>query len=600
MSERMMIMRYFDSNTGILISDSSRPLLSGKADDESLRKTLSHCILSASGWRAVMAASGDEEDSTEETSEEMLLIAAAAAAAFFDYLGMERPRIVMGCDARPTGRLLSEAVRRAFIAKGAILTDIHISSAPEIMAFSHSFDGFFYISASHNPVGHNGYKFGVLGGVLPKEEMDGIIPSFRQSIEHEGAAAELRALVERAPEEEVDRVLKEHDRAKRKALSVYESFVMRTARVNEPFSLPFGVVIDFNGSARAASIDIPFLRRHDAALWAMNSEPRQIAHAIVPEGENLEYARKALEERHRKDPSFIIGYMPDNDGDRGNFVYIDRKGKARILSAQTVFALVAAIEIAHDTAEGKKRIAIAINGPTSLLIDDISARLGAKVFRSDIGEANVVTLSASLRSRGYTCRVCGEGSNGGNITYPAKVRDPLNSLMTFAKLWSVDGLYAFLMEKLGKHPEDTPSLSSLVDALPSYMTTSAFSSDAVMHIRSTDYNRLKAEYEKLLSSEIDRMMEGRFSSWEERQYEGSEESIGMGTEYRAPDSTGGLKVQFYGSDGKAEAYLWLSKSRTEPVIRTMVDIKGSDKSLHDTLLEWQHSLVERADEASRA
>ena len=99
MSERMMIMRYFDSNTGILISDSSRPLLSGKADDESLRKTLSHCILSASGWRAVMAASGDEEDSTEETSEEMLLIAAAAAAAFFDYLGMERPRIVMGCDS---------------------------------------------------------------------------------------------------------------------------------------------------------------------------------------------------------------------------------------------------------------------------------------------------------------------------------------------------------------------------------------------------------------------------------------------------------------------------------------------------------------------
>ena len=40
------------------------------------------------------------------------------------------------------------------------------------MAASHRYDGFFYISASHNPIGHNGYKFGVNGGVLSKEEID--------------------------------------------------------------------------------------------------------------------------------------------------------------------------------------------------------------------------------------------------------------------------------------------------------------------------------------------------------------------------------------------------------------------------------------------
>lgn len=589
-------MKYYDKNTGLFIEDTGSTLLYGKATDESLKTTLSKCILSASGWRAVMAESGDEEDRRENVSEEMLLIAAAAAAAFFDYLKMESPRIIMGQDARPTGRLLSAAVRRAFIAKGAILDDIGISSAPEIMAASHRYDGFFYISASHNPIGHNGYKFGVNGGVLSKEEIDKVIPHLKEMIETEGAADNLRKLILGASDEGLCNVLRGHNTAKRNALETYRSFVIRTAKTSEPFSLPFGIAIDFNGSARAASIDKQFLRKHDAKLWMINSEPGEIAHAIVPEGENLEYVRKELESQYKKDESFVLGYMPDNDGDRGNFVYTDKHGKAHILSAQTVFALVALIELSYDSMRGKKKIAIAVNGPTSLLIDDIATKLGAEVFRSDIGEANVVSLSEKLRAMGYTCRVCGEGSNGGNITYPAKVRDPMNSLMTFAKLWSVEGLYQFVMERLGKKADDKPSLHSVISALPKYITTSAFSSDAVMHIQSTDYNKLKDAYEDILQYEGNGRMPEGFSRWEVRQYEGSEEEIGIGKDHRAPDSTGGLKVQFYDDKDKAIGYLWLSKSRTEPVIRTMVDIKGNDKKLHDALLDWQHEMVKRADD----
>ena len=39
---------------------------------------------------------------------------------------------------------------------------LFISAAPELMAYSavnESVDGFIYITASHNPVGHNGLKF---------------------------------------------------------------------------------------------------------------------------------------------------------------------------------------------------------------------------------------------------------------------------------------------------------------------------------------------------------------------------------------------------------------------------------------------------------
>lgn len=589
-------MRFHDRNTGLFIDDSSIKITTGTATDESLRATLSKCILSASGWRGVMAASGDEEDSKADVIEEHLLIAAAAAVAFIDYLGKENPRLIIGCDARPTGRLLSAAVRRAMIAKGAIIDDIFISSAPEIMAASHHYDGFFYISASHNPVGHNGYKFGTNGGVYPKEVMDKIIPPFRSSVEKDGAAAELRALIDSTSEDELKAVLRHHNFAKFISLLRYKSFVMKTARADSAFTLPFGIAIDFNGSARAASIDKTFLRSHGASIWTLGAEPGQIEHAIVPEGENLEHVRKALETIHAKNPDFILGYMPDNDGDRGNFVYTGKNGKAHLMSAQTVFALVTLIELSHDAFRGKKKIAIAVNGPTSLLIDEIAEKLGAEVFRSDIGEANVVSLADKLRAEGYTCRVCGEGSNGGNITYPARVRDPMNSLMTFAKIWSIDGLYQFIMEKLGKKADEKPSIYSIVSALPKYITTSAFSSDAVMHIKSTDYNKLKAEYEDILQYEGNGRMPEAFSRWEVRQYEGSEEDIGIGTEHRAPDSTGGLKVQFYDSNNKAAGYLWLSKSRTEPVIRTMVDIRGNDKKLHDALLSWQREMVKRADD----
>ena len=84
-------MRFYDRNTGLFIEDSSLKITTGTATDESLRAALSKCILSASGWRAVMAASGDEEDSKEDVNEEMLLIAAAAAVAFLNYLGKENP-----------------------------------------------------------------------------------------------------------------------------------------------------------------------------------------------------------------------------------------------------------------------------------------------------------------------------------------------------------------------------------------------------------------------------------------------------------------------------------------------------------------------------
>ena len=125
-------------------------------------------ILSASGWRKVFAASGDEQDKSPEITETDRSIAVIAADVFFDYIskasGQVAPVLALGIDARPTGPALADAMIHALIKKGAIIQYSAVTSAPEIMAYAKKLDGFIYISASHNPVGHNGIKFGTNDG----------------------------------------------------------------------------------------------------------------------------------------------------------------------------------------------------------------------------------------------------------------------------------------------------------------------------------------------------------------------------------------------------------------------------------------------------
>src|SRR5574344_1949983 len=142
-------------------------------------------ILSASGWRKVFAVSGNGQDRAHEIGTENTVLAATAAAVFCEYIstltGLENPVIVCGIDARPTGPAIADAVIRTLLAKKAIVRYTGITAAPEIMAYARKFDGFIYISASHNPIGYNGIKFGTNdGGVLTAAENAKLVAEFRR------------------------------------------------------------------------------------------------------------------------------------------------------------------------------------------------------------------------------------------------------------------------------------------------------------------------------------------------------------------------------------------------------------------------------------
>ena len=162
---------------------------------DDLQRALSDCILSVSGWRAVFSADGDEESHTEAVRPALLMIAAMAAEAFIRYLGKKSPRVVVGSDARPTGKALTSVIVRTMIALGAEVSFTGVTAAPEIMAYSNDgFDGFFYVSASHNPVGHNGFKCGVSDGVLTGDENEKLKAVFLSIVKEPDSVGRIRSL----------------------------------------------------------------------------------------------------------------------------------------------------------------------------------------------------------------------------------------------------------------------------------------------------------------------------------------------------------------------------------------------------------------------
>lgn len=642
-------MRIIDSATGLPVADPDLPLIDGAAADrptgewvQRVREAVDRMILSASGWRAVFAADRSEESRTTEVEAEFLIVAAIAARSFLEML-RERvhrtPTIALGMDTRPTGPAVARAALGSFLAAEAEVDYLFVTASPEIMAYaarSNDVDGFFYVSASHNPIGHNGLKMGGAdGGVLGGDAAATLLRSFLERTEHAASITEaLERLTLPAQPDERDCYDRIAD-CKAKALAEYEAFCrdvirgpgVRSEQAYDVFLRAVrrarpGIVGDLNGSARAASIDRAFLEKTGCSLYLFNDTPGDVAHQIVPEGAGLAPCRERLDSLVQSGAYVDLGYVPDNDGDRGNLVVYDPAvAGARPLFAQEVFALSVVAELGWLVYTGalsyspegvpETPVAVVVNGPTSLRIERIAAAFGAEVHRAEVGEANVVGRARELRSEGYLVRILGEGSNGGNITHPSAVRDPLHTLHAVLKLVYAPATrrnpsptqiwLARIATTDGERTipvHDSPRLSEILSSLPRFTTTNAFEPEAKMQIRSTSHAALKAELETLLPEAFETVAsrlpaELAIRSYEIVNYEGTRTLVGMGN--RTGEERGGLKVVLLDDRHAARGFVWMRGSGTEPVFRVMADVEGDRPETERTLLEWIRDLVRRAD-----
>ena len=612
-----------------------------KTSYSDLQDAVAKMILSASGWRCVFADSGEEEDATPLIDAAHTTIAQIIAIVFSDYMANSgAKKIVVGIDARPTGPLIAREIIKVLVAKGFEVEFPGIIAAPEIMAYSHKVDGFVYISASHNPIGHNGIKFGKNdGGVIPSSEAAVLADLFRSFCAAKDAPQKAAEFAESCPAEKFEAVLANASSVKEKTLSTYRDFTRQVIsgfsdeeRQNALFAeiadnvktKPLSIVCDMNGSARTVSIDKTFFAETGIGFFALNNKPGHIAHAIIPEPENLVHCAKEMEALHSGNgktsaqvhSECILGYMPDCDGDRGNIVFWnDRTNKPEVLKAQEVFAVSVMSELAYLAYTGKTgdntKLAVAVNDPTSMRIEEIAAAFGAKVGRAEVGEANVVNKARELRAEGYEVRILGEGSNGGNITHPAAVRDPLNSIFALIKLLVIrdskqpdgtlkKGLFHEWCARSGQEScyKNDFTLADVMATLPEYTTTGVSEPRAVLHIKTTDHAVLKKSYQQVFESEweakkLELQEKYGFYSYTAISNNGTKQTDDI-KDYSV-SKKGGLKILFKDISGKPVAYIWMRGSGTEPVFRVLCDFKGNRQKEEKELLEWHSNMIAKAD-----
>lgn len=623
---------FFDANTNILMGNSEIiPLEKPFSTNDEIKNAVQNTILSASGWRRIFAESGNEEDNTTEIGKTNTILSVFMADCFVDFIKekskKKQPIIAVAIDARPTGSQIAQAMIRIFLARGLKVNYLFIASAPEIMAYARDFDGFVYISASHNPIGHNGVKFGLNdGGVIPGTDAIPLAEEFKKRVLAPNAGEKALELLSSCKNELLQSVFEQSQKHKADALESYTNFTKlvvsnetEKAKQNDFFELiqknckqnPIGIVCDMNGSARTVSIDKEFFAALNIPFYAINNKPQQIVHGIIPEPENLIYCAEEILKLQKTNPEAILGYMPDCDGDRGNIVFMNKKsGECEVLKAQEVFALSAMAETAHLYQQGLlkngAKAAIVVNDPTSMRIEEIAQAFGVEVFRAEVGEANVVNLAREKRDEGYIVRILGEGSNGGNITHPAAVRDPINTIFAILKLLTLKdtqnqkGLFHIwcdLSNQSDKYLNDF-SLDDVLKTLPIYTTTGVSEKRAITKITQSNHSILKANYQKVFELQWKQKKEFLQENFGIFDYEaicnnGTKEKRNI-SDYSISNK-GGLKILFKGKNKENVAFLWMRGSGTEPVFRIMCDLKGKKPKQEQELLAWHEEMLQIAD-----
>lgn len=303
-------------------------------------------------------------------------------SAFADFVGTGK--VVIGRDARISGEMVRQIVTGTLLAKGLDVVDIGICPTPTVQytVKQLSAAGGIAISASHNPNQWNALKLLNSTGqfMTPEENI------------------ELMKLLE----------VSDKDYSSWDKLGKLESFEGLTKHMADVLVLKhidlrairkrkFKVLADcVNG---AGVYVIPrLLKEFGCEVIEMNCEKTGIFPRLPePLPENLVDTMKAV-----KDNGADLGIVVDPDVDR--LVLITDEGKP--------FGEEYTITQAVKFVLSKDKGSVVVNLSTTRAVDDVAAEYGQIVFRSPVGEANVVKKMKEVGAI-----VGGEGSGG--VIYPA-------------------------------------------------------------------------------------------------------------------------------------------------------------------------------------
>lgn len=334
-------------------------------------------------------------------------LACAFGQAFGTYVG--RGVVLIGRDTRATGPMLQHAVQCGLLATGCEVVDLGVLPTPSIQMYvdASRARGGIALTASHNPAEYNALKlFNQRGLFFNNYEREELIDLYHQSEFYQAGNEEIRRVREdfnSAPALHIERVLKHVDAS-----------LIRGRHYRVALDAVNGA-----GSVMSTRFLTESLGCH---LVAINTDPtKPFPREAEPKPETLGDIAKLVRDR-----GCDIGFAQDPDGDR--LAVIDETG--HVLDNDDVLAL--AVEAVLERVKGD----VVVNLTTSAVIDDIAQQFGRRVYRTPVGEANVVEMIQAVKAA-----IGGEGSSGG-IIFPAVhlCRDSYSGMALFLHRMASTGL----------------------------------------------------------------------------------------------------------------------------------------------------------------
>ena len=337
------------------------------------------------------------------------------SSAFSSFCG--KGKIVVGQDARISGTMVKNIVIGTLLAKGNDVIDIGICPTPSVLfnVKKHNAVGGIEISASHNPNQWNALK-------LINRTGEFMTP------------AENKTMLEllNSPEDkyaEWDK-LGSHSFDKNGVADHLNSVLkMKFIEIEKIKNRKFKVLLDcVNG---AGSYVMPELLEKLGCEVVLSDCEKTGVFPRLPEPipQNLSRAMKAV-----RDNGADIGIVVDPDVDR--LVLLTDKGEP-FSEENTIVQAVKFIL-------GKTKGNVVVNLSTTRGVDDVANKYDCKVFRSPVGEANVVKVMKEVNAV-----IGGEGSGG--VIYPEVVfgRDALTgTVITLQNLMEFGGTMTELKNSL--------------------------------------------------------------------------------------------------------------------------------------------------------
>ncbi|MCX6149985.1 MAG: phosphoglucosamine mutase [Ignavibacteriales bacterium] len=303
-------------------------------------------------------------------------------SAYADFCG--RGKVVVGRDARISGEMVKSIVVGTLSAKGIEVIDIGIVPTPTVQYTVKTLRaaGGIAISASHNPNEWNALKLLNSTGqfMTPEENLD-----LQKILTKERTYKSWHNL---------GKISLYQNGLKKHMEDVFKLKYIDKVKIKER---KFKVLADCVNGAGAYCIP-DLLREFGCEVIEMNCEKTGIFPRLPePLPENLLETMAAV-----KEAKADLGIVVDPDVDR--LVLITDKGEP--------FSEENTITQAVKFVLSKEKGNVVVNLSTTRAVDDVAKAAGCKVFRSSVGEANVVK-----KMKEVDAIIGGEGSGG--VIYPA-------------------------------------------------------------------------------------------------------------------------------------------------------------------------------------